>query len=70
MSKSELHEFYCTKCGHKGIPVMRRISLKKEKFHKKKLYCIYCKEEVNHVEIKNFYEAEEFKIDFSNGVYA
>ena len=63
------HSFYCIKCGNKGIPLMRRQSLQHEKMHRKKLYCLYCKEEVNHVECKNLEEVEIFKLNFKNGVY-
>ena len=63
------HSFYCIKCGNKGIPLMRRQSLQHEKMHRKKLYCLYCKEEVNHVECKNLEEVESFKLNFKNGVY-
>ena len=63
------HSFYCIKCGNKGIPLMRRQSLQHEKMHRKKLYCLYCKEEVNHVECKDLEEVEVFKLNFKNGVY-
>ena len=63
------HSFYCIRCGKKGIPIMRRDSLKHEKFHRKKLFCIYCKEEVNHIECKNQFEVEEFLKNYSKGVY-
>ena len=63
------HSFYCSQCGNKGFPLMRKDCLKHEKFHKKKLYCIFCKEEVNHIECKNMFEEQEFKEDFANGVY-
>lgn len=63
------HSFYCIKCGNKGIPLMRRQSLQHEKMHRKKLYCLYCKEEVNHVECKDLEEVETFKLNFKNGVY-
>ena len=63
------HNFYCIKCGNKGIPLMRRQSLQHEKMHRKKLYCLYCKEEVNHIECKTYEEVETFKLNFKNGVY-
>ena len=63
------NDFYCMKCGNKGIPISRPKSLKREKMHRKKLYCCTCREEVNHIECKNSFEAEEFKINFMNGVY-
>ena len=69
MASYENHDFYCMNCGRKGIPLSRRVSLQHGKFHRKKLYCIYCKEEVNHIECKTPEEVEEFKENFKNGVY-
>ena len=63
------HEFYCINCGNKGIPLMRQKGFQHEKFHRKKLYCPYCKMEVNHIECRTFDEVEEFKENFKNGVY-
>ena len=63
------NEFYCMCCGTRGIPIPRTQSLKREKFHRKVLYCCTCREEVNHIECKNMYEVEEFKTNFMNGVY-
>ena len=57
------------KCGHKGIPIQRKSGFQHSKFHRKKLYCIYCQEEVNHVECKNEEDVEEFLENFKNGVY-
>ena len=64
-----IHDFYCLKCGNKGLPIQRGRNLQREKFHRKKLYCIHCKEEVNHIECKTYDDVEEFKINFKNGVY-
>ena len=63
------HSFYCIKCGNKGIPIMRRRSFQHKKMHRKKLYCLHCKEEVNHIECKTLEDVETFKINFENGVY-
>jgi hypothetical protein len=63
------HDFYCLQCGNRGIPIRRSEGKKKEKFHRKKLYCIHCHEEVNHIECKTPDEIEEFKLNFANGVY-
>lgn len=65
----ETHDFYCLKCGNKGIPIMRSRGMRKEKFHRKKLYCIHCKEEVNHIECRTLDEKEKFKRNFEKGVY-
>ena len=68
-SVSDLHDFYCLKCGRKGIPLARRRSLQHEQFHRKKLYCIYCQTEVNHIECRNEFEVMKFKQNFEKGVY-
>lgn len=61
--------FYCMNCGEKGIPVCRKKSKQKGKHHRKKLYCIHCKNEVNHIECRNDVEVEEFKKAFAAGEY-
>lgn len=63
------HSFYCLNCGNKGIPLMRKQGFKHSKFHRKKLYCPFCKNEVNHIECKSADEVYEFKTNFENGVY-
>jgi hypothetical protein len=65
----EEHYFYCLKCGNKGIPLMRESGFQHERFHRKRLYCPYCKQEVNHIECKNQEDVEEFLNNFKNGVY-
>lgn len=61
--------FFCMRCGNRGIPIARKESKRKEQFHRKKLYCRFCKEEVNHIECRNLEEIELFKENFKNGVY-
>lgn len=63
------HDFYCIKCGKKGIPLARKVSMQKERFHRKKLYCPFCKVTINHVECKNDIDVYEFLEDFNNGVF-
>ena len=63
------HDFYCIKCGHKGIPLSRKQGHQHERFHRKKLFCIYCQQEVNPIECKNDEDVAEFKRNFENGVY-
>ena len=63
------HDFYCIKCGHKGIPLSRKQGHQHERFHRKKLFCIYCQQAVNHIECKNDEDVAEFKRNFENGVY-
>ena len=45
------HDFYCTRCGKKGIPISRKLNHIRENGHLKKLFCIYCQGEVNHAEV-------------------
>ena len=63
------HSFYCLKCGNKGIPLMRNQGFKHERHHRKKLYCPFCKQEVNHIECSSLDDVEEFRQNFENGVY-
>lgn len=58
-------EFYCIFCGQKGIPIMRRRGNEREAGHLKKLYCVYCQKETNHVECKPFthYEYKDFQLE-------
>lgn len=65
----ETHDFYCMSCGNKGIPLSRSVGFQRSKFHRKKLYCVFCKREVNHVECRNPMEVNKFKEDFSNGLF-
>lgn len=62
-------DFYCVKCGRKGIPIARRTGRQREAGHLKKLYCMYCKEEVNHAEVRPYgeYNYEDFKLEFELG---
>lgn len=62
-----MHDFYCIKCGNKGLSLPRRRT--KEKYHRKKLFCFICKEEINHVEIKSWEEKEEFLSEYREGKY-
>ena len=61
--------FFCTRCGREGIPIPRKNNRAREAGHLKKLWCIYCKDEVNHVEVKNFthYDLKDFEIEFNYG---
>lgn len=71
MAKSQTitSDFYCTKCGRKGIPIARKIGSQREPEHLKRLYCIYCKEAVNHAEVRPFgaYTKEDFFEEFKLG---
>ena len=63
------HTFYCINCGKKGIPIMRKQGHQHKSFHRKKLYCPFCKLEVNHVECKTYADEMEFKEQFEAGVF-
>lgn len=62
-------EFYCSKCGSKGIPILRKNGKMREAGHLKKLWCLKCKEEVNHVECKpgTKYDYSDFCIEYEYG---
>lgn len=62
-------EFYCTKCGNRGIPIARRAGQRREAGHLKRLFCLHCQKEINHVEIRPFgtYRYEDFKEEFELG---
>lgn len=59
-------DFYCTKCGKKGIKIIRQEGRNRKAGHLKKIYCLNCKEEVNHVEVKPFsqYDYKDFLFEF------
>lgn len=49
-----INTFRCTECGKEGIPISRDQGRQREMGHLKKLYCIYCKKETNHIETRDF----------------
>ena len=63
------HEFYCTKCGNKGIPIPRRKGAEREPGHLKKLFCLTCQIETNHAECipNSRYTHEDFLLEYENG---
>lgn len=67
MGKMDLSDFYCTCCGNKGIPIIRS-GAKRELGHLKKLFCLTCQKEVNHVEIRprTKYTLEDFYLEYDN----
>lgn len=65
----EQSEFYCIQCGQLGIPCLRKQARKREKFHRKKLYCPHCKLTINHIECKDEEEATMFKEAFIAGCF-
>lgn len=65
----ETSDFYCTQCGNKGIPIVRKNGKFREAGHLKRLYCLYCGTETNHCEIRPIgtYRYEDFKEEFELG---
>ena len=61
------HQFCCIGCGNPGIPIQRDRGHNRSRFHRKKLWCYHCKQEVNHVEVKNEEEMTAFKEAFERG---
>lgn len=53
---TQISEMYCTCCGKKGISIPRKNNKFRKSGHLKKLYCIYCGAEKNHVEIRPIYD--------------
>lgn len=64
-----LSDFYCTKCGMKGIPVFRTIGAEREPGHLKKLFCLHCQTETNMAEIapRSKYSLDDFWIEYEYG---
>lgn len=48
------HNFYCSVCRRRGIPVARVRTQLRGYHHQKRLYCIYCKRVTNHYETRLF----------------
>lgn len=67
--KASLSDFYCTECGSRGIPIMRKAGQSREPGHLKKLFCLKCKKETNHVEVRPYgnYRYENFLEEYSLG---
>lgn len=61
------HDFFCCKCGNKGIQIARKNGRNRAGGHLKKLYCIYCAREINFCECTNTYTHEDFLVEFLNG---
>lgn len=64
-----LSDFYCTRCGCKGIPVFRTAGQEREPGHLKKLFCLNCQDEVNMVEVRSIgkYNLDDFWIEYEYG---
>ena len=61
--------FYCCKCGKRGINILRIKGKERKAGHLKRLYCLNCGEEVNHVECKEWtnYTVDDFYLEFNYG---
>lgn len=68
MAKASVSKCYCVKCGAE-FPILRTNKRIREPGHLKKLFCLNCQEETNHVEVRGFgtYTYEDFIIEFNNG---
>lgn len=65
----EIHDFYCINCGNRSMSLPRQRGHLHKKFHYKSLYCPHCKVEINHVEIRDQFEKEDFLKAFEGGEY-
>lgn len=65
--KVEFHDFYCTKCGNKGLSLPRKIGQLREPGHLKKMYCVHCQDEHNFAELSVRYKKEDFMYEFKTG---
>ena len=63
------HRFFCIQCGRETIPLQRKVCKMKEKFHRKKLYCPWCKMTLNAIECRNEQEVKEFKELYEKGEF-
>ena len=64
------HEFYCSQCGQKGIPIPRKKGSERESGHLKKIFCLNCGTERNFCEINpqsQKYTYNDFLLEFNNG---
>lgn len=69
MPKMTEANYYCLNCGKKNIPIFRKRGRERETGHRKKMYCPYCKKEVNHIECKTLDDLAQFKSDFEKGLF-
>lgn len=63
------NKFFCTECGKEGISVIRQENRQREIGHLKKLYCLNCKKETNHAEIREMegYSQQDFQQEYELG---
>ena len=65
----ESHDFYCVNCGRKALSLPRNRGYRHSTFHRKRLYCVFCKQEVNMVECKDEFETRDFLDVFEQGYF-
>ena len=65
----EQSDFYCINCGQKGIPCLRPQARRRERCHRKKLYCPHCGYTINHIECRTDEDVYDFKEAFDNGEF-
>ena len=68
-NRFDMSSFYCPKCGKKAMDLPRPRSLTRQAFHRKKLYCPWCRETYNCIECRNEIERQNFIADWEDGVY-
>jgi len=64
-----ISDFYCTQCGNKGFVLPRKSNKQREPGHLKKIYCLTCRNTVNHAEVREIggYTLEDFLEEFNGG---
>jgi hypothetical protein len=69
MTNFTISKMFCTECGNEGTPIPRKNGQQREPGHLKNLYCIHCKKETNHAEVRPFgaYDEEDFREEFELG---
>ena len=69
MTNYQISDFYCTQCGNKGIPIVRKKGQDREAGHLKNLFCLHCKTTTNHCEIRPYgtYTYDNFIDEFNCG---
>ena len=68
-NRFDMSSFYCPKCGKKAMDLPRPRSLTRQAFHRKKLYCPWCRETYNCIECRNEIECQVFIADWEDGIY-
>lgn len=64
-----ISDMYCVECANKGISIPRISGQYRGPAHLKRLFCIHCGKETNHMEIRPFgsYILEDFEEEFELG---